>query len=139
MIQLPEIPLSPLDDVVSDEPNPRPSQGPDPIIKRHEYHWRACIESYQAPSNRLQRLGVWELLYSDTESCIYHLNNLAVIIGFRGTAATKDLYDDIRIVQGKIFPRAEQAINTWVNSSDSIRNSESTSQGTRLEAPSPEK
>ena len=79
----------------------------DPIIKTHATHWLMCIETYQ--TNRFDSIGNWSIDYSDIETCIYTYKQSA-IIGFRGTKSPKDLYDDILIIQGKIFPRAMQAI-----------------------------
>ena len=81
----------------------------DPIIKPHAMHWRVCIESYER--NRLSLIGEWYLVYEDIETCIYvHLKEKRAIIGFRGTDATKDLYDDTKLTLNKIPPRATQAI-----------------------------
>jgi len=87
-------------------PVSRTHTSPDPAILEHEIHWRICNESYQ--ENR-QHIGQWKLVYGDIETCIYSINGVDVIIGFRGTAATKDLYDDARITMGTLYPRSQQA------------------------------
>lgn len=81
----------------------------DPFIASEAIHWLICLESYESPEMRLHDIETWRLVYGDPETCIYQKND-RVIIAFRGTSEPKDLYDDSLIVQGKIYPRAEEAI-----------------------------
>lgn len=81
----------------------------DPIIRHHATHWLVCMETYETETERLRSVGEWTLDYQDVETCVYVRNDIA-IVGFRGTHATKDLYDDLLIIQDKVFPRATQAI-----------------------------
>lgn len=93
----------------------------DPVIKDHVFHWLMCIESYRG--FRQLYIGPWILLYHDVETCIYRLD-CSVIIAFRGTESTDDLYDDLRLSFGRVFPRATRAeayinalkgLNPWLN------------------------
>lgn len=83
----------------------------DPIINENAIHWLICTETYE--STRRLRIGEnedWELTYQDEETCVYKkLDRSIVIIGFRGTVAKKDLYDDALLSFGQIFPRAIEA------------------------------
>ena len=80
----------------------------DVLIKGREVQWLVCIETYQENRRRVID-SQWMLDHGDDETCVY-VNNNRAIIGFRGTAAPKDLYDDILIMQGKVFPRAQEAV-----------------------------
>lgn len=82
-------------------------QDADDLIRPHALHWLVCVESY-APDKR-NSITEWVLSYADEETCIYTYRK-ASIVGFRGTAATKDLYDDTKITMGQVFPRSEEAI-----------------------------
>lgn len=83
----------------------------DKIIKEHAIHWLVCIETYEL--NRRKTIHEWTLFYEDPETCIY-INTDTVIIGFRGTNAIKDLYDDTLISIGTVFPRATKAVQYTV-------------------------
>ncbi len=78
----------------------------DILIKGYEIHWLVCIETYQL--NRREVIEGWKYVFGDIETCVYRNGNNA-IIGFRGTAETKDIYDDTLIMQGKVFPRLKYA------------------------------
>lgn len=81
----------------------------DPIISKHAIHWIVCTESYKTIKTPIQ--CKWELIHSETETCAYKKKDEdRVIIGFRGTSDTKDLYDDMLIVQQKVYPRVLEAI-----------------------------
>jgi hypothetical protein len=92
----------------------------DPIIGENAIHWLICIQTYEA--SRAPVLGInqdWFLGYQDLETCVYHRKDLEnfvlkqTIIGFRGTAAMKDVKDDIKLSIGgsQTFPRAEEGIS----------------------------
>lgn len=81
----------------------------DPFIASNAIQWLICLESYEKPDMRRKDIEHWWLIYSDPETCIYQKND-EVVIAFRGTHEPKDLYDDSLIVQGKVYPRAEEAI-----------------------------
>jgi hypothetical protein len=84
----------------------------DLIIKKHAMHWLICIETYNSVRKPiiLGLTSTWRLVYTDTESCAYEqIGFKRLIIGFRGTHAVKDLYDDLKITMNKVFPRAEEA------------------------------
>lgn len=93
----------------SDFTRKKQSYDADPFITSEAIHWLICLESYEKPGTRRKDVENWLMMYSDPETCIYQKND-RVIIAFRGTSEPKDLYDDSLIVQGKIFPRAEEAI-----------------------------
>ena len=78
----------------------------DPLLKNREIHWLICMETYEP--NRRPDIEGWLLEYGDPETCVYS-KGLKAIVGFRGTAAAKDLYDDILILEGKVFPRLEES------------------------------
>lgn len=82
-------------------------QDADALIRQHALHWLVCIESY-APDKR-RNINQWLLTYADLETCIYTSQKQS-IVGFRGTASSKDLYDDAKITLGKVFPRAQAAV-----------------------------
>lgn len=93
---------------------------PDPILGENSIHWLVCRESYK--SERSPIIGIddeWILGYQDEETCIYHQVDVEgtvldyCIIGFRGTAATGDIYDDYKLsIKGNKgdFPRAQEGI-----------------------------
>jgi hypothetical protein len=79
------------------------------VAAAHAIHWLVCLETYKEV--RAVTLGhYWDLDYSDLETCVYRLrcNRKRIIVGFRGTASQKDLYDDWKITMSEIFPRAQQ-------------------------------
>jgi hypothetical protein len=89
----------------------------DPIVGENAIHWLICIQTYE--QSRTPVLGIdqdWFIGYQDQETCVYHRRDLEsyvlkqTIIGFRGTAALKDVMDDIKLSRGKTFPRAVQGI-----------------------------
>lgn len=91
----------------------------DPILGENAIHWLVCIETYE--TERKPVLGLdqdWFLGYQDPETCVYHRRDLEnyvlkqTIIGFRGTAAFKDVLDDIKLSKGgsQTFPRAEEGV-----------------------------
>lgn len=84
----------------------------DPIIVDHAVHWLVCIETYRV-DRQLVVANVYELIYSDVETCIYKEMRGAckVIVGFRGTSAMKDLYDDLLLSLDRVFPRSREAIS----------------------------
>lgn len=80
----------------------------DPIVSKHAVHWLACVETYQ--KSRRSWINDWWLAYQDAETCLY-AKEKTVIFAFRGTQATKDLYDDMKISAGDNFPRVAEAIS----------------------------
>jgi hypothetical protein len=86
----------------------------DEFIRPHVLHWLICIETYRSQSDRLSSLdwGRWVLEYGSEETCVYSsIHENKKIIGFRGTKASKDLYDDLKIAMGSIFPRAVEGVS----------------------------
>jgi hypothetical protein len=87
----------------------------DDIISRHAVPWLACIESYKNVRKSVLAED-WILDYDSTETCIYRLrypnpcNAKRIIVAFRGTADSKDLYDDWKITINQVFPRALEAV-----------------------------
>jgi len=109
-IVFPSVPLSPsgafhLD--YDDHEDSFSKADADSIISNHYIYWLICIQTYKR--NRDAILSGWKLVYHDVETCIY-LFGCNVIAGFRGTARAKDIYDDILLSFGKVFPRTEQAV-----------------------------
>lgn len=84
----------------------------DPTIIAHAIHWLICIETYKSVRNPgIGTSSKWVLEYNEKETCIYKQEcSGSIIIGFRGTHAAKDLYDDAKITMGQVFPRAKEAI-----------------------------
>jgi Protein of unknown function (DUF2974) len=83
----------------------------DSLISEHATHWLICLESYEV--NRRPVVGrFWDLVHGDDETCIYRLrcNHKRLIVAFRGTENSKDLYDDWKITMNQVFPRAQQAL-----------------------------
>lgn len=81
----------------------------DDFIRPHAIHWLVCNETYMSP--RRYVVGyTWRLLQQDEETCVYASND-GVIVGFRGTHAAKDLYDDFKLAMDSVFPRALQGVN----------------------------
>lgn len=80
-------------------------------IRYHAIYWLICLETYE--SFRRTVVGyepTARLIYEDEETCVYFIgSSYRVIVGFRGTDQSKDIYDDIRISLGKTYPRVEQA------------------------------
>lgn len=89
----------------------------DPIISEHAIHWLICTETYEPTRKIILGLNSdWHLFYDDEETCVYRKPDLSnIIIGFRGTKETKDLYDDALLSFGKVFPRAVEAKNFTEN------------------------
>ena len=95
----------------------------DPLIGVHADHWLVCIEWYE--QSRRFRVGRWQLLYQDIESCVYGDGvGCSAIVCFRGTSDAKDLYDDREISLGRTFPRAVEAmrfVGEFVKLNPSVR------------------
>lgn len=90
----------------------------DELIKKDAIFWLICIETYKETRNPLLGKKMnWRLGWNDAETCIYHHTDdeRKIIIGFRGTAASKDIYDDYELSMNRMFPRAIEAIQITRN------------------------
>jgi hypothetical protein len=69
----------------------------DPILGEQAIHWVLCKESYA--TNRRKEIDGWSLVGETPASCMYHLEDRA-IIAFRGTKVLMDLFTDIQLTVG---------------------------------------
>jgi hypothetical protein len=84
----------------------------DPVIKQHAIHWLICMETYKSERNPvLGRSQRWALGLNLPETCTYtDTETDTIIVGFRGTKETKDIYDDMKLSLDEVFPRGQEAI-----------------------------
>lgn len=85
----------------------------DPRVNEngHTMHWLTCIESYKEKFSRKRIICRWYLYYSEEETVAYrHLDSNKIIVGFRGTHASKDIHDDALLSYGHVYPRVTEAI-----------------------------